>query len=256
MKKFPPLFLAAATAIFGLSQANAMITLYEEKFDGVTGEINNTTPNISLTDATHGTGGNWAAPTNFKADGSTNTGGGSALLALTPIDGYVYTLTVSMDRPVNTKANGTVWGMVGFSEDGTISNALWQNNPDEVGPIMLWRNTGSVESFLGGGSGTNPGLDGKVVHAPSTGTTIDLGIVLDTTNSSQWTITYSVNDAVIRTENTFTNPTNLNYVGISQNDNANNQFTDFKLTVIPEPGTYALIGGCFALAFITLRRRK
>lgn len=246
MNKRHTLFLYAASAICWVIQASGTTTLFLEDFGGESSNpLNETTPSNSSP--------SWTAASNFNADGSTTSGSEcSALLAFTPSDDSVYTLQVSMKKPV-----GNGWAMFGFSEQGTTSTALWKNNPSEVGPIMLWRNTGSVESYLGGGVG-NPGLADKVEHGEYNEDSIELGIVIDTSVSDEWRIDYTINDSVVRTENNFSEPSNLNFVGLSQNTHATNKFTSFELSqssYIPEPGHYALIIGFLALGHALVCRR-
>lgn len=252
MNKRHTLLLYAASAICWVIQASATITLFEENFGGESSNLlSGTTPSSPTSSWTN----DWEAAGSFKANGSSTTEAfeASALLAFSPIVDNVYTLEVTMSEP-----QGAGWAMFGFSQDNTTSNPLWENNPSKVGPIMLWRSNGSVESYLGGGEGDNPGLHDKETHTSVHDASMNFGIVIETRNTGVLNVEYFVNGISVRSEEVTTQHGHLNHVGLSQTESTTTQFTNFKLTQsssIPEPGHYGLIIGFLALGCVLVCRR-
>jgi hypothetical protein len=80
---------------------------------------------------------------------------------------------------------------------------------------------------------------------------LTLSIVLDTTGA-QWTAEWFVGGSSARTETFGSNPTGITHVGLGRESNTDTTFSDFSLTVIPEPSAAAL----FALGGLALLRRR
>ena len=113
---------------------------------------------------------------------------------------------------------------------------------------MLYRSDthsspGQVVSFLG------PGLTSSAGEGTYTGSTT-LTIVLNT-EAAAWTAEWFVNGGSVRSEAYGSNPT-INYVGLGIEDGASTTFSNFELTVVPEPGSLALMG----LGGLLIARRR
>ena len=114
--------------------------------------------------------------------------------------------------------------------------------------------TGSM-SFLIGADGVN----NKIVDTGAAAITLDGLFVFDTAGASDefgdsWTIVMS---------NLETYGTNFDVTGFTEGatgiwTSGIYQFSESTgaLSVVPEPGTYALLAGCFALASVMIRRRR
>ena len=79
-----------------------------------------------------------------------------------------------------------------------------------------------------------------------------MSIVLNT-EATAWTAEWFVDASSVRSETFVSNPTGINYVGLGRDNCANVTFSNFNLSVVPEPSSAALLGlGGLAL----LRRRR
>ncbi|BCX48849.1 hypothetical protein HAHE_27570 [Haloferula helveola] len=170
-------------------------TLFLHDFTGDTGDLNGTAVETGT--------GSWVAASGFDANGDvnvTNAGAGSATLAFTPTDGFVYTLEASFGSLTNSPASQD-WLAFGFAEGQ--SPATSTNSRFIVGDVVgkAWtfqRGAGATAnntSFLGDGSaGSNPGIvDGAAWTSAATtfGGNLALRVVLDTTGGAgNWTATW------------------------------------------------------------------
>jgi hypothetical protein len=246
IKTILPLAAFAGLALAG--SANAVV-IYFDDFDGSGASgLHDTTPDTT-------TGGvKWVASAQYNADGSyLNDTGGAMTLAFTPVDGFIYTLDISVN-PI-----GTDWVAVGYGQTtaGNYSGGgrAWH----------LIRSSSAVASkHFTALSGT-----GGLVAYPSPLDTqageLDLRTVLDTTGGTgNWTATYF---AKLPASGSYTQvraatsvAEDITAVGFGAQHSGSNQtgtLTSFSLsdnTVIPEPSTTALLG-LGGLALI-LRRRK
>ena len=233
---------ALAVGLLALpAQHAAASTIYNETFSGAgTTDLNGTAPDTT-------TGGEvWSASTDWKKDGSIVAGGitdDNAFLAFTPESGKVYTLSATLATPSGA------WAAVGFTETantggGTGNDDFWRNNPDEVGPWVLYRSSTNVDSFLGPLTG---GAEDEGDHVGP----ITLSIELNTQGAA-WSAEWFINGGSVRSETFATNPTNISYVGLSRESGAGASFDNFSLTVVPEPGSLALLG----LGGLLIARRR
>jgi hypothetical protein len=180
--------------------AHAQVTLFSHNFDEGTGGLNGTGVDAGT--------GNWVAFGGVNADGEFNSAatlGGSATLAFTPSNGFMYQLDARITDVVGTGD----WVALGFANGQSATAganhrfiSAGGTGVANVGPVgttwMMFRgsNTSNANmTFLGTGilNGTNQGnLNG--VAWPSfnnSGGSIDLRIVLDTTGGSgNWKATW------------------------------------------------------------------
>jgi len=261
--------LAAVLATTGMMLAGASAqatTIYSDDFighadagaDGLNGE----TPDIGAN--------NWNAATTYGADGSiANSGGASATLAFTPVDGLVYTLDASFRNFANTgdtAASENDWLAMGFADgqsDGSVGNfsrfvsssvprgVAWTlvRGADTAGTLgnVAWLGSATNGAPTGGNATwSDPTLAG------SYGVDIDLRVVLDTTGGAgNWTAAWYAKLAAdasyteVRPEATLLVET-ITSVGIARsNAGFTGSITSFTLsdnTVVPEPSSLALLG--------------
>ncbi len=228
-------------------------TLYSHSFGGLdTVDLHGVTPDISVTDATHSTGGNWAAATGepeLNADGSVVSVGnqdGTAALVFVPVHGYVYTLT--MNATVDTD-----WAAMGFSDEATGATTNMAQNG------ILWGLTSKGgQSFFAKPTG---GTDSAGGYTDTTGTA-KISVVLDTRDgTSGWDVNWLVDDVVRATLTDISSAyeNKIKSVAISWNTSSGEdlKFDNLEFTaVIPEPSSLALIGISAVAAMFVCRRRR
>jgi hypothetical protein len=263
--------LLAASAILAMTAApaSAATVIYQDDFSGGTGDLNGLAPDIGAN--------NWVAMSEFNANGSfldeggAGSGGGSATLAFTPVDGLIYTLDVSLNQVIGD-AN---WIGVGFAEgqssldtaNNRFLNQAASGTDWTLGKAWMFirgdNSTFNNHSFLGiNDGGVNAG-NRDSVDTPATfnETAVDLRIVLDTTDGAgAWTATWFAKlpvDAAyteVRPEAVLLDE-NITSVGLVKSaDDVTGSVTSFSLTVVPEPATsvMALVG----LGALAMRHRR
>ena len=219
--------------------------LFSDNFDGSSGDIHGTTPDVTTAAAT------WVAAEQFDADGlivdSTGGGirGGSATLAFTPFNGLIYTL----DASFTGVSGGINWLALGFVSGQ--STAVGANNRFlSVGTIgkawMLYRgDTTSFPHAACRGSATVGDVDpvnfSTAFPNPDvpSGSSIDLRVVLDTTSGAgAWTVTWyakrpaDASYTVVRSTTTLLSET-INAVGIAKSNNViTGTIESFTLTAL------------------------
>lgn len=189
-----PVPLAGILACFALLAAPLPASvLFSEDFSGGNADLNGSTP-----DSTTG-GAAWVASANFNQDGSIDQGTGSATLAFTPANGFVYNL----DASISGVSGDGDWFALGFANGqsalSTTNDRFISGNVVGTAWILMKGDaSGSANSsFLGLGTpGTgNHGLTSQAAWAALTnenpGGDIDLRIVLDTSGGTgTWTATW------------------------------------------------------------------
>lgn len=192
----------AVTLGLGLPLAFAQTTIYQQNFTAgaETAAVNGTSPTIGAN--------NWVASPLFQADGDIAEGGGSATLAFTPANGFIYTLDASfrnMGATANVANPEQDWVAVGFAKgQSAVSGANNRFlNVNVIGKAwMLYRgaNTpGTLDNVTHLGNATS-GINSGAVPSTSAnwsalstnfGGDIDMRVVLDTTGGTgNWTATW------------------------------------------------------------------
>lgn len=231
-------------------------TIFDHTFDGGTGDLFGTAEDFSGTIWSNATAALDPDDENFSTSGfnangiadGTNTG---VWLPIAIETGKQYVLTLG-------SMAGSNWTAGGFAN----ANGDRSFNLAGVGGFAsILVNGGNATAFLGEGTG-NQVFNGSLNTAVGTETFTDvwdIQITLDTT-TPLWSVDYAARVAgdtgaftSIASGAYTTNPT-INYVGISANNTGD--FDTFSLEAIPEPGTYALLAGCFGLTAVMLRRRR
>jgi hypothetical protein len=252
MTKVRPTFVAAALALHALAipAAHATTTIYSHTFAGGSA----TNDSLNTTTTTVG-GGTWVS-SDWRANGTTPTGTGTAsnddgaYLSFTPTVGLIYTLSMTATQP--TGGDNTGWLGLGFTQGNTASNTSFASATINGAPWLLWRpsNAGSggasqVVTRLGPAA-TTPTDEGAF-----TGTQT-LTMVLNT-QATLWTAEWFVGATSVRGPEPFASNPTINHVGFARENGQGSTITSFSLTSVPEPSS-ALLGGLGMLAL--LRRRR
>ena len=193
MKKTTLSVLAIAQALLALAVDPAKADIiFSDDFDGDTSDLNGTTPDITTNGAA------WVACPAFKKDGSIEPNFGSATLAYTPVDGFVYTLDVSL-RGVVGDSNWIGVGFANGQSTGTTANDRFITGNLIGTAWALFRGDASVnlnQSWLGTGVGNGGGTqDSSSWTGPLAGAMpggdVDIRIVLDTSGGAgTWTASW------------------------------------------------------------------
>jgi hypothetical protein len=229
LRKFPQAKLALfgallmTTALLG-SKASAAV-IYSQDFPLNGNPLLGTTSTVG--------GGTWSGNNLFNIAGYTTGSSGAIALAFTPVSGFNYDLTAT----INIANANDSWIGAGFLS--TINDAYgFTGSPNSSAAI---RNGGAWTTFPGGVNGI---------------TSTDLRIRLDTTGS-QWVSSFYQGGVQMGSAYTYTsgNPT-INYVGFVSEGTAVGSVSAFQLTAtaVPEPSTYAMVLGGIATLLLIRRR--
>ena len=264
--------LTSLSAVLLIStSASYGAVIFSDNFDGGSGDLHNTTP-----DTTTGVT-KWVAGSLFNANGSTTNTVGSATLAFTPVNGFIYTLDASFSGLGLVSGADTDWFGFGFVNGQSTTETSYDRFTigNVVGSAwMLLRGNQNYDPNVSGASGTGQLGDGNYGYAgggftdlnltPIT-SEIDLRIVLDTTagvDPTDWTATWSAKRAadssytVVRATEGLQTGAVISAVGISRSGaGITGAVESFSLTAIPEPSSAALLLGLGSIALV-LRRRK
>ena len=180
----------------------------------------------------------------------------------------IYTLSVTATLP---SGSGTSWFGIGFVVNpqtnghlaSTTSAAGLNSNGGTNGgsPWMFLRQNGQTNVYRGSGTGSNLLNNGGPF---ASGTAYTMKLVLDT-SVANWTLDAFIDSTQLdlngaaggNTAVFSTNPTDLRYVGISQNGGSFGNITvdNFSLAVVPEP-TALLPLALSASLFLVFRRKR
>ena len=228
--------VSGTIATFSLTAVPAS---FSDNFDGdAATDLNGTTPDVTAGGAA------WVAASNFKADGSfASATGGSATLAFTPADGFVYTLDASLAGI--TAAIGDInWIALGFangqSADGGISYRFVNGNDVEGRAWMLARGDNSSNPNVAHTIGSADPSPWTGALANANGGDLDMRIVLDTTGGTgNWTATWHAKRPAdgsyteVRSTTTLTSE-DIDSVGFAvSNTGVSGTIESFSLTSVP-----------------------
>jgi hypothetical protein len=236
-----------AALVCGLGSAAQAAIIYQDSFTG-SGALNGATPTTTTGGAT------WVAAGGMDMDGSGTlsfNGERNAYLPFTPVAGYVYTLTATLDNTASRAAFG--FATVNFGTPTTSGH--WHT----INGASPW-----VASGVSGGDGiyflTGPGWSGDTtVASPAPAGAPTMSIVLDTqTDENNWSATFWLGNTQLGAAKTFSAASwTRNAVGFGSMGGSSEsgfQAMDFELSVIPEPATFGVM--LSALAAVVLRRRR
>lgn len=254
---------------FAILSAHAQNVVYQDTYDS-TGGADNDARRLDNSSGIGGgvshvgaSGGNW-----IEADGS----GQITFDANSPDRGTIYTtgydlangFTLDVDYSFEATTEGNNQFAIGvFADYPANANS---SNPLTTASTNLY---GIGFNLLPGGTSDPMGLISSVAGAtaatlttesaftPATGSyNIFLEVTPDGVGGADWS--YSINSGTAVTGNiaTFDFTTNdFSFVAHARgNTGAAKILTDVTLIAIPEPGTYGLLAGCFALMSVMLRR--
>ncbi len=243
--------LALVSSIFPLASAlhaAVVTTPYSEDFSTL-----NTTTVASV--FTENDDPNWSVPTagTYEYFTSLDNNAGSAMVTASDFGATYADFVVSTTFTVTNKASGGTfnWGMALLGDDETPSNYI----------LADLSSGGDFRIINVGGSGTGADVNesGSFSYALNTTYTLtatgtysgtNLTLKLDITNGvSSDSITAAAFDA------------STDYTGSAMGLRARSgsgggttvQYDSFS--IVPEPGTYALLAGCFMLSYVMIRRR-
>jgi hypothetical protein len=255
------------TVTFGLmagASLSAAVTVVAENFDGSSDAGLDTKVADTFDSGITSAGGSniWASTGLIKQDGavvyvspnlsrSANLYLGSYINDTKGTANGLFDLTMTIDVTDGSEDSAIL--ALGFSSEGaglnTINDFVGYDGQATVG----LRKTRKINTWAGTGAG-NSGVDSAVTVGART-----LTASLDLTTWDGVTDFGSVvwSDSVLgelRSYN-YTVDTDFNYILLSVRKSAVGSFDNLSLTQIPEPGSYALIGGLLALSCVMVRRR-
>lgn len=211
--------------------------IYQDSFTR-TGALNGTSPDVVNVPAA-----TWTANGTITTNGSIaiNPGSTAAFLPFTPATGVVYTLSADLN------AVSGDWGAFGFS--GTSNTAgLWHvANPTASAWMLERADRVSGDAFFAGPATNNSQGIGNSVAGFNT-----FSIVLDTTNPLAWTTSIFRGNTQVGTTFTYTTNPTIAFVGFG--NSGASQINNFTLSVVPEPGSFAIMG--LGMVMIGLVRRR
>ena len=193
-------------------------TVVFEDFSG-TGGLNGTRTGVG--------GATWVADTEWNADGTKTVDGHSlAFIPFAPVDGQVYTLSLTVDADVSAT---TDWFALGFSGSANVSDT-WLNN-QITGWMLIRENDGlvnSVRTFEGTATGGTTTSD----HPSPGAGPVDLQVVLNTTVSGAWTYQWFADGVSLRGPVNVGTPT-ITHAGFGAWNTATGTVDNFALTQSP-----------------------
>lgn len=197
--------------------------------------------------------GVWESPSaaladSFKADGSVTAGEqfDRIFLDFAPVQGNSYTLSATL-----TPTAGGVFNALEFG----FASADTERIPRPIGRgYVMYDFTGRLEY--------SPGNNSESVQVGNffdDGTAVTFAFTLDASDASatNWTMGLTANGSEIFAPTiAAADLSEISFVGFSLNGTPSGSYDNLQLVVIPEPGTYALLAGCFSLSCLMLRRRR
>ena len=249
--------------IFASGTRAAITTIYQHNFSGPGGENLNGRQFDSAT-GTHGStlGATWLANERFKADGSTVSaiGSSSAYVPFSPLDGYIYTISMDMAVTGYTGNSRTVMSLLSTAgSPNVISDFTTANNYATIGRrASSYTDAGESLNYLTwGGAGT---ANASHSHESFSGSW-NLSIVLNTSVPGAWT--YQLLGTSISGLNEssaiFTLPSavSLGHIMINNHHEMAAALDNFTVTVeaVPEP-RIPLLSSLFLGAVLLSRQRR
>jgi hypothetical protein len=239
--------------------ASASTVIYADDFN-FSGAMHGRTPTTTTGGATWNTLVTTTTPNTDPWSGNgtsvnSSTDIRSAMLPFTPVDGYIYELSVKMSGA--STATSSKWISVGFGlPDATTSGNFTSVAPNGGNGTMILRENGAYGSFTTrGGTNNITGTPAAAVPSFTAGTFYDYKVVLDTSGAN-WVTTYHLGGNQVASFTWSTDPS-IGYVMLTSNTTSGSaRFDDFLLTAqaVPEPASVALCGLAGMLALSRRRR--
>ncbi|RYD30905.1 MAG: hypothetical protein EOP87_15780 [Verrucomicrobiaceae bacterium] len=255
--------LLSIGALLALPSASAAV-IYQHDFGGSSENSLNTVA-LGTANSTLGgsAGATWLATSGrYLADGTITAGGAaSAYVPFSPVSGYQYTITLSVDI---TSASSTNWIVLSLL-NGTPNTAASFNTVNSLDAVSTTHATiGRRYSTVSGSNGTDllrwqgPGTGGTTTHLnePQTGVW-DISILLNTTDPANWTYQWLMEAGtdVEHLSASYDLGTNsISHIMVSNNANVSGTLSGFSVAAIPEPGLTLL--SSLGTGLLTLRRTR
>ena len=163
----------------------------------------------------------------------------------------LFDLTMTVTETGTLNGEILTLGFSNFASGGMTTGADFEVRGG-VATIGL-RGNGIVDMWAG--SGTSNGVDGGTSVASTRTLTASLDLTTWDGSTDYGTVTWSDNIVGTLGAFDFTADTDFNYILLSSRENPSGTFDNLTLTQIPEPGTYALLGGLLSLCWVMMRRR-
>ncbi|MGZ0654900.1 PEP-CTERM sorting domain-containing protein [Coraliomargarita sp. W4R53] len=245
-----PLFIVVATS------AQADVILFNDTYN-VTGD-SNADANFELgSDNARQAGGTTEAlyttsSSNSIIDNGYGVDGGSSSLNTNFLTGIgANDFTLSIDGKITSGTSWIAFSMVNTTTGGRgSSNISFRIHPNDIfisGPNPIQMTRTAIRDISG--------LSGWDASAFNT-----YAFVADATDALTGTYDFTINDIVVQENISYTfvdeltsNDRTLDWALPGE---AAGVWDNTTLTIVPEPQTFALIGGLFALSAVALRRRK
>ena len=256
----PGLSIPAAIGLMSSVSLSAGV-IVTENFDGSTAGLDGKAADTF--DEAFITSGVWASTGLYKRDGtvvphsssvnrSANLDLGSYINDTKGNANGLFDLTMTVKETGTLNGEILTFGFSNFATGGMSTGADFEARGG-VATIGL-RGNGNVDMW---GTGTSNGVEGGTSVASTRTLTVSLDLrTWDNTTDDYGTVTWKDSNIVgTLWSYAFEADTDFNYILLSSRTNPSGKFDDLSLTQIPEPGTYALLGGLLSLCWVMMRRR-
>jgi len=247
-----------AIAVLGfMSSSVQAVTIYSDNFDGSSADLNGSAPDVAPGAET------WVAGAWLNQDGSIDPAKGTATLAFTPADNYIYTLDASL---TGVTGNGN-WYALGFADGQDTSNTSRFTSTPVIGKAWMYlrgdASSSTNDVALGSSTtGTNTTASWST-YANQSGGDMDMRVVLDTSGGAgSWKATWYAKKPADGSYFQVGGPSTLDDETISSvgfassNTGIDATIESFSLTAeaVPEPASLAMT--LLGLSGLALLRRR
>ncbi|WP_269523297.1 PEP-CTERM sorting domain-containing protein [Coraliomargarita parva] len=239
-----------------LSVAQAEV-IYSDNFDGAATSLNGVAPDVRPGSET------WTS-SNLNADGSIASVSTTSWLPYAFQNGMIYSATLASD--IAYQASSTTPVYFGFTENDPFNSGnIMGSTQNTYGILAIYRGGGAIFEAGPNNDATDLTLAANNELFSSSQDNYEITLVLDTT-AANWTLAaYAGGDSISGTQLDLNGAAAgllydfggaMSFTGIGMGyHSATFVAENFVLATIPEPGTYALLGGFLAFAAVMLRRR-
>lgn len=239
------------------SVAQASTVIYEHSFGGGASSLNEIALDTASNSAGGTSGATWTAnPARFSANGNVSgSGAGSAYVPFTPIAGYQYTISLSLDVTSASSSNWIVLSLFNGAPDTSKAFNGFTTTYASIGRRNYSEGTGTDLLRWQGpaGGGTNLHIDEATTGTWTT------SILLDTSNPGNWTFRWLM-EAGSETEHLSDSyslgTTSISHIMLSSNSSITADYSHFVVSAQQVPEVSSLLSASFLGLPLLLRRRK